>query len=72
MIQYHFYPTTVLAATFGDLSPAAAALRYSQIEKKLLNHRLDAEKALESHHAGIEIGHTVYVMASVPKIESEE
>ncbi|THC89183.1 hypothetical protein EYZ11_011370 [Aspergillus tanneri] len=65
--KYYFYPTSALAAAFGDLSPAAAALHASQIEQNLHHHRLDAEAALEQHYAGIEIGHTVYVMASVLK-----
>ncbi|KAK2757996.1 hypothetical protein FQN54_004402 [Arachnomyces sp. PD_36] len=65
--QYYFYPTSALAAAFGDLPSAAAALHASQIERNLFHHRLDAETALEQHHAGVEIGHTVYVLASVLK-----
>ncbi|KAF7592446.1 hypothetical protein BBP40_000227 [Aspergillus hancockii] len=65
--KYYFYPTSALERVFGDLSPAAAALHAEQIEQNLYHHRLDAEVALEQHHAGIEIGHTVYVMASVLK-----
>ena len=53
------------------MSPAAAALHAFQIEQNLYHHRLDAEAALEQHHAGVEIGHTVYVMASVLKDGSD-
>ncbi|KAE8133790.1 hypothetical protein BDV38DRAFT_274004 [Aspergillus pseudotamarii] len=65
--KYYFYPTSALGTAFGDLSPAAAGLRAAQIEQNLHPHRLDAVAALEQYHAGVEIGHTVYVMASVLK-----
>ncbi len=65
--QYFFYPASTLAGIFGDISPAAAALRAWQIEDELFPYRLDAETALEHHHAGVEIGHTVFVLASVLK-----
>jgi hypothetical protein len=45
--------------------PAAAALRALQIEDELSPYRLDAVTALEQHHAGVEIGHTVFVLANV-------
>lgn len=63
--DYSFYPTTALARVFGDIWPAAAALRASQIEDELAPYRLDAETALEQYHAGVEIGHTVFVLVSV-------
>ena len=65
--QYFFYPTSTLAKIFEDMSPAAAALRAWQIEDELSPYRLDAETALKQHHAGVEIGHTVFVLANVLK-----
>jgi hypothetical protein len=49
------------------MSPAAAALHAWQIGDELSPYRLDAETALEQHHAGVEIGHTVFVLANVLK-----
>ena len=37
----------------------------AKIEYELERHRLTAAEALEKHHEGVEIGHTVVVMASV-------
>ena len=50
---------------FGDLSPATAALHAARIEEELRSYRLDAVTAVEQHHAGVEIGHPVFVLASV-------
>ncbi|KAJ1329821.1 hypothetical protein MN608_06557 [Microdochium nivale] len=62
---YFFYPTPALEAVFGDISPAAAALHSDWIEQQLRPHRVDAVTALSQHCAGVEIGHTVVVIASV-------
>ena len=67
ILQYYFYRASALEAVFGDITAAAAARRAEQIEQSLHHHRLDAEAAIEQYHAGVEIGHTVCVMASVFK-----
>jgi hypothetical protein len=64
-VQYFFYPTFALVRVFRDMSPAAAALRAWQIEDELSPYRLDAVTALEQYNAGVEIGHTVFVLANI-------
>lgn len=67
VLQFYYYPVTALERVFQNRTFAAAGLCVSQIEDELLPDRLDAESALEKHHAGIRVGHTVVVMASVVK-----
>ncbi|KAH7024722.1 uncharacterized protein B0I36DRAFT_295397 [Microdochium trichocladiopsis] len=69
---YYFYPTSALASVFNHLSPATAALHSDWIEQQLLPHRLDAVTAYRQHCEGIEIGHTVVVIASVFGVVGED
>lgn len=47
------------------MTPATAALHAARIERELLPFRIDAVTALKKHHAGVVIGHPVFVLASV-------
>ncbi|MCJ1247109.1 hypothetical protein MMC30_004320 [Trapelia coarctata] len=64
---FFFYPTSALERVFSTQTPAAAGLRASQIENQLLPERLDAVTALQKHRQGVDVGHTVVVLASVLK-----
>ena len=64
-MQFYFYPASALERVFHEQTPAAAGLRASQIEDQLLPDRLDATTALQKHREGVEVGHTVVVLASV-------
>ncbi|KAG9568102.1 hypothetical protein KCU71_g1977, partial [Aureobasidium melanogenum] len=65
--QFRFYPVSVLESVFAGQTPAGAGLRGFQIEHELSSFRLSATEALDKHHQGVRIGHTVVVMASTPR-----
>ena len=65
--KFYFYPVSALKQAFSDRTPAGAGLHTTQIDDHLLPDRLNAMEALQKYREGVEIGHTVIVMASVLK-----
>ncbi|KAJ7929235.1 hypothetical protein B0H13DRAFT_2310700 [Mycena leptocephala] len=63
---FYFYPAAVLEEAFHGLDPAVAGTQAKEIEKALLDHRIDATVAYELHRNGLVIGHTVAIVRSTP------
>ncbi|KAJ7929238.1 hypothetical protein B0H13DRAFT_2652412 [Mycena leptocephala] len=63
---FYFYPAAVLEEAFRGLEPAVAGTQAKEIEKALLDHRVDATVAYELHKNGLVMGHTVVIVQSTP------
>ena len=66
--QFYFYPIRALERVFRGRTPAGAGLHAYQVLERLLLDRFSAVEALQKHREGIRMGHTVVVLASVPKL----
>ena len=65
VVQFFFYPATVLERVFNTFSPASAeaGCKAAWLMQELAAHRLDAVEAYDSHKAGTIIGNTVALRA---------
>lgn len=62
---FHFYPTQILAETFGSLGDVAAGAQAMEIEKALSQYEMGAREALAALLSRMPVGHTVVVLDSV-------
>lgn len=64
---FHFYVADRLEAAFAGLDPEEAGRNAFEVERTLVDGRLDALEAWDAHRRGVRIGHTVVVLQSDPE-----